>query len=152
MPTQAKVETYLGATPNPAAATREAMAVARSGAVPIVEIFYSLQGEGLRTGEPTVFIRSAGCNCDCWFCDTDFRVREVLSIGEVVRRVDDLSGGCRWACLTGGEPTIHDLGPLCDELHMRGYKIRVEASGGRPQAISTSTISPSPPRSARVRS
>ena len=76
MLTEVEAKAYCGATPDPAAATREAMSLARSGQIPLVEVFYSLQGEGLRTGQATVFVRLAGCNCDCWFCDTDFRIRE----------------------------------------------------------------------------
>ena len=124
---------YLGATPNPAEATREAMAAGRLGAIPLVEMFYSLQGEGLRTGSPTVFVRTAGCNCDCWFCDTDFRLRENLDVADIVGRVQELGGGCRWACLTGGEPTIHDLAPLCDGLHSRGWRLQIETNGGLPR-------------------
>ena len=51
---------YQGATPDPVAATREAMAHARAGQIPLVEAFYSLQGEGMRTGQATVFVRMAG--------------------------------------------------------------------------------------------
>ena len=72
---------YLGATPDPAEATREAMAVVKAGRLPVVEIFYSLQGEGGRTGQATVFVRFAGCNLACEFCDTDFRVKETYTPG-----------------------------------------------------------------------
>jgi hypothetical protein len=70
---------YRGATQDPAGATREAMAVVKDGRFPLVEIFYSLQGEGLRTGQATVFVRFAGCNLACDFCDTDFRVQFTLT-------------------------------------------------------------------------
>ena len=133
MATPTTAHPYLGATPDPAAATQAAMAAARTGLIPLVEMFYSLQGEGLRTGSATVFIRTAGCNCDCWFCDTDFRLRESLGVAEIVARVEEIGAGCRWACLTGGEPTIHELAELCDTLHMRDWRIQVETNGGRPK-------------------
>lgn len=144
---------YSGQTPDPGDATRQAMAVARGGRLPIVEAFYSLQGEGLRSGQATVFIRFAGCNCDCWFCDTDFRVREALELDELLRRVRDIGGACRWACLTGGEPSIHDLGTLCGGLHERGYRIQIETNGSRPQpawGLDHITVSPKERQGARL--
>ena len=98
---------YRGQTPDPRAATRDAVAVVRRGLVPIVEIFYSLQGEGGRTGQATVFVRVAGCTLACSFCDTDFRVQREMTVQEVADEA--LSYGCGWVCLTGGEPTMYDL-------------------------------------------
>lgn len=100
--------------------------------MPLVEIFYSLQGEGLRSGDATVFVRFAGCNCDCWFCDTDFRVRMTLTEFMVLQTVAEIAPDCRWVCLTGGEPTIHDLEPLCMLLHQAGLFIQIETNGTRP--------------------
>jgi organic radical activating enzyme len=143
----------MGATPDPAAATRDAIAAARGGGVPLVEMFYSLQGEGLRSGQATVFVRTAGCNCDCWFCDTDFRVRETLSVPAVVDTALLLGGDCRWACLTGGEPTIHALGELCETLHAAGWRIQIETNGSRPQPewrIDHTTVSPKELQGARL--
>jgi len=144
---------YLGATPDPAAATREAMQAAKDGLIPLVEIFYSLQGEGLRSGQATVFIRTAGCNCDCWFCDTDFRVRLTLSVEEITEEVRRIGNDCQWICLTGGEPTILDLSPLCDRLHEQGYLIQMETNGSRPQptwGVDHITVSPKNRQGARL--
>ncbi len=146
-------QTYLGATPDPASATRAAMDVSKAGQIPLVEIFYSLQGEGLRTGQATVFIRTAGCNCDCWFCDTDFRVKRTADLDEIAREVGEIGGDCRWVCLTGGEPTILDLKPLCDKLHASGYQIQVETNGSRPQPnwlLDHITVSPKVRQGARL--
>jgi 7-carboxy-7-deazaguanine synthase len=129
------------------------MAVAKTGLVPIVEVFYSLQGEGTRTGQATVFIRTAGCNCDCWFCDTDFRVREALSAEEIVSQAAELGGDCRWACLTGGEPTIQDLQPLCDALHAHGWRVQIETNGTRPKPewlLDHITVSPKERQGAKL--
>ncbi len=122
---------YRGATPDPKAATREAVAVTRRGLLPIAEIFYSLQGEGARAGQATVFVRVAGCTLACSFCDTDFRVRREMTVEAVV---DEARGyNCPWVCLTGGEPTMYDLQPLCDRLHKAGLRIQVETNGQHPR-------------------
>lgn len=144
---------YRGATPDPAQATREAMAVVQEGRLPLVEVFYSLQGEGGRTGQATVFVRFAGCNLACEFCDTDFRVNATHTVGELVEEVGRVGGGCRWVCFTGGEPTIHDLQELCDALHARGYMLQMETNGTRPQPdwrIDHVTVSPKQPQGGRL--
>jgi len=144
---------YLGLTPHPPDATRDAMEIAKRGMLPLVEVFYSLQGEGLRTGQATVFVRFAGCNCDCWFCDTDFRVRESVAIDTLLETIADIGGDCRWVCLTGGEPTIHDLAPLCGKLHDCGYRIQVETNGSRPRPsweLDHITVSPKVHEGARL--
>lgn len=122
---------YRGITPDPRAATREAVAVVRRGLVPIAEIFYSLQGEGSRVGQATVFVRIAGCTLACSFCDTDFRVRREMSVEEIV---DEARGyNCPWVCLTGGEPTMYDLQALCDGLHDAGLRLQIETNGQHPR-------------------
>ena len=144
---------YQGATPDPAQATREAMAVVKEGRLPVVEIFYSLQGEGGRTGQATVFVRFAGCNLACEFCDTDFRVKETFTVQELVAEIEHVGGDCRWVCFTGGEPTIHDLGALSDALHARGYHLQMETNGTRPQpewGIDHVTVSPKQPQGGRL--
>lgn len=144
---------YAGATPDPARATREAMAVVRDGKLPVVEVFYSLQGEGLRTGQATVFVRFAGCNLACEFCDTDFRVQQVFTVPEMVEEVARIGGDCRWVCFTGGEPTLHDLSPLCEVLHGRGYRLQVETNGTRPRpewSLDHVTVSPKQPQGGRL--
>lgn len=130
-PNSVPLKLYRGETPDPREATKEAVAVVRRGLIPIVEIFYSLQGEGGRVGQPTVFIRTAGCSLACSFCDTDFRTRREMPAEEIVAEV--LSYGCPWACLTGGEPTLFDLQPLCDHLHAEGLKIQTETNGMHPR-------------------
>ena len=125
------LKVYRGETPDPRQATKEAVAVIRRGLLPIAEIFYSLQGEGSRTGQATVFIRVAGCTLACSFCDTDFRVRREMTVEEVVNEAAGY--GSPWVCLTGGEPTMYDLQPLCDALHARGLKIQMETNGQHPR-------------------
>jgi len=123
---------YQGQTPSPKDATRDAVAVLRRGLLPIVEIFYSLQGEGSRTGQATVFVRVAGCSLACSFCDTDFRVRREMSVAEVMAEVRGY--GCSWVCLTGGEPTLYnEVGALCDALHDTGHTLQIETNGMFPR-------------------
>ena len=122
---------YRGETPDPLAATKEAVAVFRTGLLPIVEIFYSLQGEGSRTGQATVFVRVAGCTLACSFCDTDFRVRSAMTVTAVVDTVTAF--GCPWVCLTGGEPTMYDLQELVDRFHAVGLSVQIETNGQHPR-------------------
>lgn len=153
--TQTLEKPYQGQTPDPAQATREAVAIARAGRLPLVEVFYSLQGEGLRTGQATVFVRFAGCNLACDFCDTDFRVQQTYSVEELTAEVERIGPDCRWVCLTGGEPTLHDLGALCQILHARGYRLQMETNGTRPRPdweLDHVTVSPKQPQGGRLHS
>ncbi len=146
---------YLGATPDPAAATRDALALVKDGLLPVVEIFYSLQGEGLRSGQATVFVRFAGCNLACDFCDTDFRVKETYTAETLAGEIERVGGGCRWVCFTGGEPTLQNLLPLCRLLHAKGYRLQIETNGTRPQPeweIDHITVSPKQPQGGRLHS
>lgn len=153
MPQMLTDKPYRGATPDPAQATREAMQVAKSGLIPLVEVFYSLQGEGLRTGQATIFVRLAGCNLACDFCDTDFRVQQTFSEDELVSEIARIGGGCRWVCFTGGEPTLHGLESLCQRLHTRGYQLQIETNGTRPRPewdLDHITVSPKQPQGGRL--
>ena len=61
----------------------------------LAEIFYSIQGEGMWTGTPAVFVRLAGCNLACDFCDTDYSTKFFASVDEVVEKVRETGGDCR---------------------------------------------------------
>ena len=94
----------------------------------LVEIFESLQGEGRNTGRPCVFIRFAGCNLKCPWCDTDVRKRFELSLAELVKEVKGFKA--KSVILTGGEPTIQRGMPeLVARLKAEGYWIGVETNG-----------------------
>ena len=73
-------------------------------AYPVNEIFYSLQGEGRFTGTPAVFVRFAGCNRRCEFCDTDFSASVPMTADEIVAEVEKYPA--RHVVFTGGEPTL----------------------------------------------
>ena len=96
----------------------------------LVEIFESLQGEGRNAGRPCVFIRFAGCNLKCPWCDTDVTRRFSASCEEILR---DLKGfRAKSVILTGGEPTLQpDMPELVAALKRAGYWIAVETNGTR---------------------
>lgn len=95
---------------------------------PLVEIFESLQGEGRNTGRPVVFIRFAGCNLACPWCDTDVAKRFELSLEDLVAEVKAYRA--KSVILTGGEPTIQAGMPeLVAALKGAGYWIGVETNG-----------------------
>lgn len=95
---------------------------------PLVEIFESLQGEGRNTGRPVVFVRFAGCNLACPWCDTDVVKRFELSVDELVAEVK--THRAKSVILTGGEPTVQKGMPeLVAALMAAGYWIGVETNG-----------------------
>lgn len=116
----------------------------------ITEIFPSVQGEGLRQGEPTIFIRFSGCNLKCEFCDTQYAWTEgkEYSTARVLEEVDkiyrDFPSG--WVCLTGGEPLIQDISGLARELKKKDFKIQVETNATHyiPLPVDWYSVSPKP--------
>ena len=96
----------------------------------LAEIFYSVQGEGTWTGTPAVFVRLAGCNLACDFCDTDYALKFVAGIDGVVARVRAEGGDCPMVILTGGEPLAQRATPaLIDALRADGRRVHIESNG-----------------------
>jgi 7-carboxy-7-deazaguanine synthase len=94
------------------------------------EIFYSIQGEGTWTGTPAVFVRLAGCNLACDFCDTDYSLKFFASVEEIVQKVRDLGGECPMVILTGGEPLAQTETPaLVEALRGDGRRVHIESNG-----------------------
>mgnify|MGYP002625583548 CR=1 FL=1 len=110
----------------------------------INEIFYSLQGEGFWTGTPAVFLRFAGCNLRCPFCDTDYAASQPMDEDAIVINLKKSAPGCHRIIVTGGEPALQLDQPLVDRLHAEGYTIHVETNGTRalPDGIDWITFSP----------
>lgn len=93
----------------------------------LVEIFESLQGEGRNSGRPCVFVRFAGCNLSCPWCDTDRKARFSLALDDLVAEISSFKP--KSVILTGGEPTlVKDMPPLVAELKKRGFWIAVETN------------------------
>lgn len=122
----------------------------------IAEIYSSLQGEGLLTGTPSVFVRASGCNLRCWFCDTPYTSwrpeGEDWSVEEIVHRVLAEAREPRWpplgdppalqgqpwppagplthVVITGGEPMLFaELLPLSQRLNAAGMHLTIETAG-----------------------
>jgi len=118
----------------------------------ITEIFPSVQGEGLRQGEPTIFIRLSGCNLKCFFCDTKYAWEEgqQYSVDQVLEEVRKIrqSFPAQWICITGGEPLLQDIDGLTKALKKGGLKIQVETNATlyRTLPVDWYSISPKPDR------
>jgi 7-carboxy-7-deazaguanine synthase len=98
----------------------------------IAEIYRSLQGEGLLTGLPSVFVRTSGCNLRCWFCDTPYTSWRPegrdMSTDEVVAQVEEWD--TRHVVVTGGEPMLFsELIPLCARLRTIRRHVTIETAG-----------------------
>lgn len=114
------------------------------------EIFYSLQGEGVRAGTPNLFLRLARCNLACkvethgFDCDTEFESGRWMTLDEIVAEGKTLSSACHWIILTGGEPALQADRDLIDHLHTAGYKLAIETNGSfeLPEGIDWITVSP----------
>ena len=110
----------------------------------ITEIFYSLQGEGFHAGTPAIFIRGAGCNLACTFCDTDFSLKEKLTPEEIVGRIAEYPA--KFVVLTGGDPTIQPAGfkRLIELLHEHGYYVTMETNGTSADTLGVDWVTVSP--------
>ena len=138
----------------------------------INDIFYSLQGEGYNTGRAAVFVRFAGCNLRCPFCDTEFDTYREMTDDEIVAEISRYEvRGTRYensveagssegsnlaprtsylasrkplVVLTGGEPTLQVDEAFVDLLHQHGYEVAMESNGTRPapQNLDWLTVSP----------
>jgi len=111
----------------------------------INEIFYSAQGEGARAGSANVFIRFAGCDLACTFCDTEFESGSEMSEKEIAATVARLMPTPRAVILTGGEPALQYNQALHDELRGVGVTlIAMETNGGTAPAAPVDWVSCSP--------
>lgn len=115
---------------------------------PIVEHFYTIQGEGVHTGKAAYFIRTAGCDVNCWWCDVKESWEEEghpeLTVQELVESAK--ASGTSMVVITGGEPLLHDLLPLTTELRNAGLKVHIETSGSSPLSGQLDWITLSPKR------
>jgi len=131
------------------------------------ELFQTIQGEGIYTGTPAIFVRLQGCDVGCAWCDTK-HTWEVDSEKQtdLILLTDQSSESDRWAAvsaqgivdeiqrlayraklvvITGGEPCMYDLRPLTQVLHQQGFNTQIETSGTYPVLVDDSawvTVSP----------
>ncbi len=102
--------------------------------LPVMEHFYTLQGEGMHQGKAAYFIRLAGCDVGCVWCDVkeswDAGKHPLLSIESLVKEVKAIP--TKIVVITGGEPLMHNLNLLTIELQNAGLKTNIETSGSHP--------------------
>ena len=103
----------------------------RGRILPVMEEFYSLQGEGFHTGSAAYFLRVGGCDVGCNFCDVkeswNADVHPLVSVDEVVDRIVEQKSPC--VVVTGGEPCRYNLDYLCEQLRKNNILIHLETSG-----------------------
>ena len=99
--------------------------------LPLMEAFYTIQGEGMFSGQPAYFIRLGGCDVGCVWCDVkdswEAKKWPVVPVKEIVATA--ASYPARLVVITGGEPLMYDLGPLTHLLKEKGFQINMETSG-----------------------
>src|SRR5688572_19347526 len=114
--------------------------------LPIMEAFYTLQGEGFYQGRAAYFIRLGGCDVGCFWCDVkeswDASQHPLLSVYNIVEEAKKFPG--RLAVITGGEPLMHNLDELTNALHVAGFETNIETSGSYPLSGSWDWICLSP--------
>ncbi len=115
-------------------------------ALPVMEAFYTLQGEGFHQGKAAYFIRLGGCDVGCVWCDVkeswDASKHPVQDIDAIVAAAAAHPG--RLAVVTGGEPLMHDLTALTASLKAAGFQTNIETSGSHPVSGSWDWICLSP--------
>jgi organic radical activating enzyme len=101
---------------------------------PLMEHFYTVQGEGANTGRSAYFLRLGGCDVGCVWCDVkdswEANRHPLCTIDRMVEHVN--ASGAKRVVVTGGEPCMYDLQPLTDALHKSGLSCYLETSGAYP--------------------
>ena len=114
--------------------------------LPLMEEFYTIQGEGFNTGQAAYFIRLGGCDVGCHWCDVkeswDASLHPLTPIREIVDKAGSFPA--KAVVITGGEPLLYNLEPLCSMLHEQGIRIFLETSGAYPVSGSFDWICVSP--------
>lgn len=102
--------------------------------LPVMEAFYTIQGEGTFSGSPTYFIRLGGCDVGCVWCDVkeswEAEKWPILSVDSLIKEAKNFPS--RTVVITGGEPLMYNLGPLTAALKENGFRIHIETSGAHP--------------------
>lgn len=102
--------------------------------LPVMEAFYTIQGEGYHQGKAAYFIRLGGCDVGCFWCDVkdswDAAAHGQQSVSSIIETASEHPA--RLAVITGGEPLLHDLNELTKRLHACGFQTNIETSGSSP--------------------
>src|ERR1700749_3825119 len=103
----------------------------------LIELYKSVQGESSFTGVPCIFVRLAGCNLRCAWCDSEYTFAggKPYTVDEIIAQIEGLAP-CRLIEFTGGEPMLQskELLPLMERLLAQNYTLMIETSGERPLA------------------
>jgi 7-carboxy-7-deazaguanine synthase len=114
--------------------------------LPVMEAFYTIQGEGFYSGHAAYFIRLAGCDVGCHWCDVkeswDANAHPLVPVADIVAGALTFPG--RLVVITGGEPLMYALGPLTAALKAAGFQVNIETSGAYPLSGSLDWICVSP--------
>jgi len=114
--------------------------------LPLMEHFYTIQGEGAQTGRAAYFLRLGGCDVGCVWCDVkeswDANKHPQIAIETMVDWVQN--SGTEMAVITGGEPLMHNLDALCKALQQAGIETNIETSGAHPLSGTWNWICVSP--------
>ena len=102
-----------------------------TGFLPVMESFYTIQGEGFHSGRPAYFIRLGGCDVGCSWCDVkeswDKNAHPLLSLEKILENA--LKNPTRFVVITGGEPAMYDLTAIVRLLKSEGFYVAIETSG-----------------------
>lgn len=102
--------------------------------LPLMEAFYTIQGEGFHSGKAAYFIRLGGCDVGCHWCDVkeswDASQYPSVKVENIASEADKYPA--RLAVVTGGEPLMYNLSYLCEALHNKGFQTNIETSGAYP--------------------
>jgi organic radical activating enzyme len=127
---------------------KESLEMSAGKKLPLVEEFFSIQGEGFHAGKAAYFIRLGGCDVGCSWCDSRFSwnpmLHPVVSTKDIIKRV--IASGTDSVVVTGGEPLMWNLGYLCNGLKKNGISTYIETSGAYPLSGEWNWICLSPKR------
>jgi organic radical activating enzyme len=115
---------------------------------PIMEYFHTVQGEGVHTGRSAYFIRTGGCDVQCWWCDVkdswDESKHPRISVSYLLEDIRKYKPA--FVVITGGEPLLHDLTALTEGIHSIGLQAHIETSGSSPITGQLDWVTLSPKR------
>lgn len=104
--------------------------------LPIMEAFYTIQGEGFHSGKAAYFIRLGGCDVGCVWCDVkeswNADDHPFQSLEEIIGGAEEHTG--KMVVITGGEPLMYDMEPLTTGLKAKGFQTNIETSGAYPMS------------------